>query len=565
MSIRIRTARSASEVEGLRVAWTTLGATDVNADVDVFLAMLETRGSAFRPHVLVAEKDEGPRALVVARIERTVVPTQLGYRTLYSPELRALTMVQGGLLGPEDDDVAGLLFDELRAALDRGEADVLRLRRVQVGSALHRLVREQPSWLTRGRASRPTERWRLELPSSLDEVLSAQSSGTRGNHRRYARRLEAEFGDRLSIDVFRDRADLGQVISSCEAVSVKTYQHRLGAGFAADPSERRLLELGAERGWLRAYVLSIDGDPAAFWLGLAYRGTFFTGPTGYDPRLARWRLGTYLLMKMLEDLCTDDAVDHVDYGIGGAEYKRHFANQCWLEEDDLVFAPSFRGVRINLTRTAILSMIDGARATADRTPVLRVLKRRWRTRLATQAQPEEAGRPRAPRRALAALAVVLGLVAGSLLGIAALDRPATTAHEEVVVQAPRHVVWRLLSDFEGYDSWNPFITDASGDARTGEVVSMQLEPSGEKARDVECRVLVVKRLRKLRWRCRTHAPGLLDREHTFRVLPLGPDRVLVRYDGRWEGLLQPFADLGARKRGYESMARALKQHAERST
>jgi hypothetical protein len=356
------------------------------------------------------------------------------------------------------------------------------------------------------------------------------------------------------------------VISACEAVSIKTYQHRLGAGFAADPSERRLIELGAERGWLRAYVLSIDGDPAAFWLGLAYRGTFFTGPTGYDPGLARWRLGTYVLMTMLEDLCADDAVDHVDYGIGGAEYKRHFANESQLEEDDLVFAPSLRGVRINLTRTAILGTIGAARAAADRTPVLRVLKRRWRSRLASGTGREEIRRgSQALRRAVAALAVVMGLVAASLLGLAALDRPATTVHEEVVVHAPRHVVWQLLADFESYDVWNPFITDASGDARRGETVSMQLSARGEQARDVECEVLVVKRLRKLRWLCRTHAPGLLDREHTFRVLPLGPNRVIVRYDGRWEGLLQPFTDLGARKRGYESMTRALKQHAERST
>lgn len=561
MSIRVETARAVDEVGAFRDAWLALGALDVNADLDVFLAMLEARRGALRPHVLLATTDDGPRALLVARIERTTVPARPGYKALYSPEVRALTVVQGGLLGPKDDEVAGLLFEEARRALSRGEADVLRLRRVPVGSELHGLAHSRPSWLTRGRASQPTLRWRLQLPPSLDDVLRAQSTGTRGNHRRYARKLEEEFGDRLSFDVFRDPADLEHVIGACETVSVKTYQHRLGAGFAADPSERRLVELGAERGWLRAYVLSVDRDPVAFWLGLAFRGTFFTGPTGYDPSLAHWRVGTYVLMKMLEDLCADEAVDRVDYGIGGAEYKRHFGSESSLEEDALVFAPSFRGVRVNLTRTAILDAVRVVRSAVARTSLLRRLKRRWRTRLSSRVgDGTGARRPWLSHRVLAPLALVLGLAAIALL---ALDPPATTAHEEVVVDAPRHVVWDLLSDFEGYGSWNPFITDASGEPHKGEAVSMQLEPHGEQPRYSECKVLVVKELRKLHWRCRTHAPGLLDREHTFRVLPLGPDRVLLVYDGRWEGLLQPFADLNARKRGYGSMTRALKWHAER--
>jgi CelD/BcsL family acetyltransferase involved in cellulose biosynthesis len=566
MSVRVETARTVDEVRAFRDAWLALGALDVNADLDVFLAMLETRRGALRPHVLLASTDDGPRALLVARIERTTVPARLGYKTLYSPEVRALTVVQGGLLGPRDDGVAGLLFEEARGALARGEADVLRLRRVRVGSGLHGLAHRRPSWLTRGRASQPTLRWQLRLPPSLDDVLRAQSTRTRGNHRRYARKLEEEFGARLSFDVFRDQADLEHVIDACESVSVKTYQHRIGGGFAADPSERRLVELGAERGWLRAYVLSIEGDPVAFWLGLAYRGTFFTGPTGYDPRLAQWRLGTYVLMKMLEDLSADEAVDRVDYGIGGAEYKRHFGSESWLEEDALVFAPSVRGVRVNLTRTAILDAVLLARAMVARTPLLRRLKRRWRTRLSAPVG-DGAGtrRPWPQHRVLAPLALALGLVAATMLGLAALDRPATTAHEEVVVDAPRHVVWELLSDFEGYDSWNPFITEARGDSDRGETVSMQLEARGERPREVECEVLVARELRKLHWRCRTHAPGVLDREHTFRVVPLGADRVLLVYDGRWEGFLQPFADLDARKRGYESMTRALKRQAERSS
>jgi CelD/BcsL family acetyltransferase involved in cellulose biosynthesis len=379
MNARVTTARSVDDVKAIADAWQELRPADINADLEVFLATLESSAS---PYILMAELDGAPRAILVARLEDTTVPVRLGYQQLYAPRVRALTVVQGGLVGPEDGEAAKSLFDEACAALARGDADVLRMRRLRVGSHLYQLAREHASWPTRGKVEPPTLRWRLELPRSLDEVLQGQSSRTRSNHRRYARKVEEQLGDRLSFDTYRDPGDLDRLIREAEKVSMMTYQHRLGAGFAADASERRLLELGAERGWLRAYVLSVDGEPRAFWLGFAYRGTFFTGPTGYDPSLAHLRLGTYVLMRMLEDLCADDSVEQVDYGIGDAEYKRHFGSESWQEEDALLFAPSVRGVRVNMTRTAILGVAEATRRVAGRERVAH-LKKRWRARLSS--------------------------------------------------------------------------------------------------------------------------------------------------------------------------------------
>jgi hypothetical protein len=159
---------------------------------------------------------------------------------------------------------------------------------------------------------------------------------------------------------------------------------------------------------------------------------------------------------------------------------------------------------------------------------------------------------------------VLAAAGGSVLASAALDRPATTVHDELIVHAPRPVVWQLLTDFEAYGSWNPYITDAEGTARTGAGLDMRLQPPGEDAREMECAVVTVKYLRKLYWRCRDHVPGLLDREHVFRLLPVSPsgDRVRVVYDGRWEGVLVPFTELANRKAGYIEMILALKKRAE---
>lgn len=383
--MRIVTARSIDEVRSLQSAWNGHHGVDVNADLDYFLSAIETREEVVRPHVVSTEVDGAPHSLLVARLERVVLPVRFGYKQLYGPRLRTLTVVQGGVRAPDDAHVEPL-FDEVRAALADREADVIRLRLLRIGTKLHGLARTRASWLTRDHHSRPSRHWRLRLPGSLDEVLRAQSARTRANHRRYARKLEEELGPRLSCRVFRDPADLPQLIRDVEKVAVKTYQHRLGAGFGGDEADGRLLALAAERGWLRAYLLYVDGAPAAFWLGHAYRRTFFTGPTGYDPKLAHLRLGTYVLMKMIEDLCGDNDVDYVDYGFGEAEYKRHFGDESWLEEDVLVFAPTVRGVRVNLARAGLLTMADAFRRVSERTPFLRGVKRGWRIRLSSRGE-----------------------------------------------------------------------------------------------------------------------------------------------------------------------------------
>ena len=131
--------------------------------------------------------------------------------------------------------------------------------------------------------------------------------------------------------------------------------------------------------------------------------------------------------------------------------------------------------------------------------------------------------------------------------------------------SPRPLVWKLLTEFDDYDTWNPYITRADGTAETGTEIDLRMAPHGETAANVECNVITVKHLRKLYWRCRDHSmPGLLDREHVFRLLPMDPagKQVRIVYDGRWEGVLVPFSELGNRQAGYMRMILALKQRAE---
>jgi CelD/BcsL family acetyltransferase involved in cellulose biosynthesis len=376
---RVTVARTIEDVERLRDVWEAMEPERLTADLDYHLTVLRHAPTVVRPHVALLERDGNPVALAVGRVEEVELTARLGYKTVLRPRVRALTIAQGGLLGA-DAQTAEPLYAALSGALAEDKLHVLRLRLLGVDEPVHELARKRPGLLTRQHLGVQVERWRARIPASFDEYLSARSSKTRSNVKRYGRRLEERFGDGVDFRVFRTPNELEELMRDTEAVHVKTYQHGMGAGLKGTELERRLRELAAARGWFRAFVLYLDGAPAAFWHGTAYRGVFYTGPTGYDPAHRDLRLGTYVLGKMVEELCGE--VDWMDFGSGDAEYKRHFSDENRLEEDVTVFAARPRAVAINMAQTTVRGASRASKAVLAKSGRLRSARRAWRGRLA---------------------------------------------------------------------------------------------------------------------------------------------------------------------------------------
>ena len=163
-------------------------------------------------------------------------------------------------------------------------------------------------------------------------------------------------------------------------------------------------------------------------------------------------------------------------------------------------------------------------------------------------------------RAAAVVSLLVFLAGCAVLASAVLDRPASTVRREMVVSAPRVRIWRLLTNFEQYERWNPYVVQARGDARIGNQLTFGTEDGDE----IEPEVMDVKAQRKLRWRSRRLAPGILDEEQTFRIIPVGDGRFRLVYEGRIEGVLAPFSDTSSREQGYVRMLQALAREASRA-
>jgi Acetyltransferase (GNAT) domain len=373
--------RTLDGLDELRGAWEALAPKHVVADPDFFAATVAADPKIVRPHVVLLERDGVPEAMAVARLEQQELTHRLGYRTIYQPRVRALTVVPGGLLGELDEERFLLLLDELRRALEDDEAELLIFSYLPLDSLAFRLASTKPSFLERQHVVRSGIRWELELSGSLDEFLQSKSSKHRQTLKRKKNKLERDFAGRLEVRLYERPEEIDEFFAAAAAVAAKTYQHALGVAFGDTPAHRERTRVAMERGWFRAWVLYLDGEPAAFWHGERYAGTFRTGNPGFDPKYDPYGIGTYLMLRMVDDLCSDPDVHAVDHGLGDATYKRRYGTRSWTEGNVVVFPRTFRGAWLNASLTVIARVVALARWLVQRGGILGGAKSRWRRRL----------------------------------------------------------------------------------------------------------------------------------------------------------------------------------------
>ncbi len=138
---------------------------------------------------------------------------------------------------------------------------------------------------------------------------------------------------------------------------------------------------------------------------------------------------------------------------------------------------------------------------------------------------------------------------------------------EIDIKARASRVWEILTDFEAYPSWNPFIRKIAGEPRVGSRLDVTMEPPGTKPMRFTPTVLAVRPNRELRWKGKLYVPGLFDGEHSFVIEPTNKSTVHFIQHERFSGLLVPFLwkmlDTKTRK-GFVAMNKALKSRAEKA-
>lgn len=136
---------------------------------------------------------------------------------------------------------------------------------------------------------------------------------------------------------------------------------------------------------------------------------------------------------------------------------------------------------------------------------------------------------------------------------------------EITIRGTPEHVWSVLTDFTKYSDWNPFIREASGEAKTGARLKVRIHPPGGSPMTFRPTVREAVPGRELRWIGRLWLPGLFDGEHVFRIGPAGAGQTRFQQSEQVRGILVPLfprAMYEKIRRGFEVMNRALKERVE---
>jgi len=356
----VRLLRTAGEVEKVRAFWQA-HQWFFDADIDLFLRQVEHSDGAIEPFVLEIARNGEVTGLIVAQRKRQRLDWRLGYLTVFSKTIRMVEVLPGGVIGaPRETDAReaiAALLERLRAA----EADMALLKYVDKDGALRAAAESVPPAVCRDLFPEEVTHWVLDLPGTFDEFFKSRSKNTKSNIRRYSNRIERAFGDEIRAQTFRTSQELDRAIDLIDPIAAQTYQRGIGVGFEDTPEMRAVWQLAAARGWLRIDVLFVRERPVAFWAGFTYASSYLIVHTGYLPELQYVHPGQYLLMTIIEDLCADPDITHVDFGYGEAAYKRNFGSRHFAQSTICLFAPNMKGVGLNLTRRAIFGLNSAAK------------------------------------------------------------------------------------------------------------------------------------------------------------------------------------------------------------
>ena len=140
-----------------------------------------------------------------------------------------------------------------------------------------------------------------------------------------------------------------------------------------------------------------------------------------------------------------------------------------------------------------------------------------------------------------------------------------TISTTVEIDAPKQLVWDVLTDFSAYHEWNPYM-EIEGTPQVGTKLSVHMGAGGGRGMVFEPAVLAATPDEELRWLGKLGFGGIVDGEHFF-ILDRNADGTThlthgERYSGALVALAKPFLNKERNQAGYEAFNQVLKQRVE---
>ena len=253
--------------------------------------------------------------------------------------------------------------------------DLVSFDHLLVDSYLYKLVIKKQSLFSRDYIRKINCHWSITLPCTMEEFYNRRAAQTKHKWKQNIRKLEKTFD--VKYIYFNDENNIELLLKDAEEVAKHTYQRGLMVGYDRSQENENRIKLMARKGWLRAYIMYLNGIPCSFGIGTLYKNTLYYNFIGYNPQYNKYRLGLITSLKFIESLIAEK-VNKLDFGFGDADYKELFGDKNEIESSISMFSTSIKGVMINILRTAIFGSSILAIKMLEKMNILNKIKKYWR-------------------------------------------------------------------------------------------------------------------------------------------------------------------------------------------
>ena len=129
------------------------------------------------------------------------------------------------------------------------------------------------------------------------------------------------------------------------------------------------------------------------------------------------------------------------------------------------------------------------------------------------------------------------------------------------IDATPESVWQVLTDFEAYGEWNPFISSIVGRTEVGTRLTVRISPPGGRAMPLRPVVQTCEPHRRFAWLGHLGVRGIFDGAHEFVLEPRAGGGCSFVQRETFRGLLVPLVGrvLDRTADGFDAMNRALQR------
>lgn len=135
----------------------------------------------------------------------------------------------------------------------------------------------------------------------------------------------------------------------------------------------------------------------------------------------------------------------------------------------------------------------------------------------------------------------------------------------VIINAPQEKVWQVLTNFENYPAWNPFISKIEGNPEEGAKIKNTMNLEGMKPQVFTPAILKFDKNREFRWLGHMFFKGLFDGEHYFILEENEEGKTKLIHGENFSGIfVRPLLKMVGEKTlaGFQIMNEALKKRVE---